>query len=225
LGEEGSDGDWHEGVGGGRLAVYVWGKYMAVTGDWEEEEAAEKGEGEGEGGQGGCEDFSVVDADGSGFITILELGEAMRRFDTRVSDTEVESRFQEMDKDRDGHVTREEFLAWRYLHGFEDMDTDASGAISREELWSAMSRVDPHVSAEEANLLFTALDADGDGSVSREEFVVWQSRKFQREQWGIDKDPGEGRGEGGHCAYDTVQDEDDDWDIDYLRCGNTLATH
>ena len=40
-----------------------------------------------------------------------ELGEAMRRIDPRVSQTEVELRFHEMDKDRDGYATREEFVA------------------------------------------------------------------------------------------------------------------
>ena len=41
-----------------------------------------------------------------------ELGEAMRRIDPRVSQAEVELRFHEMDRDRDGYVTREEFVAW-----------------------------------------------------------------------------------------------------------------
>ena len=41
-----------------------------------------------------------------------ELGEAMRRIDPRVSQAEVELRFHEMDKDRDGYVTREEFVAF-----------------------------------------------------------------------------------------------------------------
>jgi hypothetical protein len=47
--------------------------------------------------------------------------------------------------------------------------------------------------------------------------MAWQTHKSQPEPLGDDRDPGSLGGGGSHGAYATVQDEDDEWDIDYLR--------
>ena len=55
-------------------------------------------------------DFADLDVDNSGDVSIQELRAAMHRENPRVSEADVQRRFEEMDLNRDGGVTRAEFL-------------------------------------------------------------------------------------------------------------------
>ena len=127
--------------------------------------------------------FERLDQDGDGVVTSDEVPDGQKeRFDRILS---------RGDQDRDGRLTREEFMA--SLEGaqsrqgqgrggragrnfdpgrmFERMDTNGDGKITRDEL------------PEQAPPMFERMDSDGDGAITREEISNFR--------------PGGGRGQGG----------------------------
>ena len=105
-------------------------------------------------------DFSQIDADGNGEVTVAEL-QAMQT-----------ARFGEIDADGDGAVTKAEILAHaestedvrrerRVTRMMERLDANDDGSLSAEEL---TGRRDPA-------RLVERLDADGNGTLSQEEMA------------------------------------------------------
>jgi hypothetical protein len=82
-----------------------------------------------------------------------------------------ERRFQDLDKNRDGKVSLEEYLAFfgadhpqrrQFLeYEFRKYDRNADGFITREEHWAPVSLADE----------FRALDKNQDGRISPDEFL------------------------------------------------------
>ena len=92
-------------------------------------------------------------------------------------------KFDRMDTDRDGKVTREEFerayqtRARRALDRFRALDTDRDGTLSRQEFMQE---------APQGQSAFSALDRNKDGRISQEEY----QRMIQRYYWSdLDKSP------------------------------------
>ncbi|WP_223420733.1 EF-hand domain-containing protein [Tateyamaria pelophila] len=100
-------------------------------------------------------DFSILDMDGNGEITIEEM------------QASAQSRFDEVDTDGDGFVSQAELAAHSNARAAERaermisrMDADDDGKLSPEEM---MHRRNPE-------RFFSRMDTDDSGSISAEEF-------------------------------------------------------
>ena len=151
-----------------------------------------------------AEHFAAIDKDGNGLVSREEL-KAWR--DARRA--ERGSRFfEECDKNKDGGLSKEEFLACRPkgAEKFAKMDKDGNGMISQEEFsaWHDARRgegrhgrpfeecdknKDGLLSKEEVQAClprltdkFAEVDKDGNGQISREELKAWHdARRGERE--------------------------------------------
>jgi Ca2+-binding EF-hand superfamily protein len=97
---------------------------------------------------------------------------------TKQAGKQVAQKFQAMDKDGDGKISRSEFPGPRAR--FDQLDKDSDGYLTREELAGAIQAKNKAKSAAnkkgEGNLAeallerFRAIDKNGDGRLSRDEF-------------------------------------------------------
>merc|ERR1719409_1934025 len=115
-----------------------------------------------------AEDFAAIDTDSSGTITIDELRASMKRENPAVTEAQVHRRWAAMDFNKDGSVSRKEFVQ---AEDFAAIDTDSSGTITFNELREAMKRENPAVTEAQVQRRWAAMDFNKDGSVSRKEFV------------------------------------------------------
>ena len=120
-------------------------------------------------------EFDAIDTDASGGISLDELRAAMKRDDRNVTEAEVQRRWAELDFNRDGNVSRKE---WVQAAEFAAMDTDKSGDITIDELRAAMKRDNPFVMEHEVRRKFLEMDLDGDGVISRREYGVAQEFSY-----------------------------------------------
>lgn len=81
------------------------------------------------------------------------------------------------DKDNDGVITREEFVAARATL-FPGFDADGSGDLSKDEFVKAMAG--PAGSEFRARMAFGRVDANGDGKVTLEEWNAIPPRAFDK---------------------------------------------
>ena len=150
-----------------------------------------------------AEHFTAIDKDGNGLVSHEELkawrdarrAERGRRF------------FEECDKNKDGALSKEEFLACKPkgAEKFAKMDKDGNGMVSQEEFtaWHDSRRgegrhrspfeecdknKDGLLSKEEVQACmprlagkFAEIDKDGNGQLSREELKAWHARRGERE--------------------------------------------
>lgn len=118
--------------------------------------------------------FRQADRDGDGAVSKQEA---------RLHAPDVLRKFDRMDANRDGKVTREEFdrafetRAKRELDRFHALDTNRDGTLSRQEFLKE---------APQGQSAFSALDRNKDGRISQEEY----QRMIQRHYWSdLDKSP------------------------------------
>ena len=112
--------------------------------------------------------FNNIDTDKSGTITIDELRAAMKRENPAVTEAQVQKRRAAMDFNKDGSVSRKEFVQ---AEDFAAIDTDSSGTITIDELRAAMKRENPAVTEAQVIARFTSLDVNRDGSLSQAEYM------------------------------------------------------
>ena len=122
--------------------------------------------------------FSVFDADGSGAISVEELGSVMRSLGQSPNPTELRDLIKEVDLDRSGSIDFAEFQTLmisrqgdqqsRLKLAFSVFDKDNSGRITADEMRSVMSQFG--LSDAELDEMVKEVDEDGDGSIGFEEF-------------------------------------------------------
>merc|ERR1712100_158101 len=134
------------------------------------------------------ESFDIFDTDGSGEIDAPELRELLRAFGQNATDEEVQKMIDEVDIDKTGTITFDEFVVMIVLRmedammsdqaqvrqAFDVFDMDKTGLITTTELQRALNkRVNGgYITAKEADDMIKAADKDGDGAVDFEEFVA-----------------------------------------------------
>ena len=112
--------------------------------------------------------FNNIDTDKSGTITIDELRAAMKRENPAVTEAQVQKRWAAMDFNKDGSVSRKEFVQ---AEDFAAIDTDSSGTITIDELRAAMKRENRAVTEAQVIARFASLDVNRDGSLSQAEYM------------------------------------------------------
>ncbi len=124
------------------------------------------------------EGFQVFDADGSGVISVEELGHVMRSLGQSPNETELRDMIKEVDVDLSGSIDFEEFKALivskqgdrksRLKLAFSVFDEDGSGQITANELRSVMRQFG--LTDKELDEIVKEVDHDGDASIDFEEF-------------------------------------------------------
>mmetsp|Transcript_9810 Transcript_9810/g.20818 ORF Transcript_9810/g.20818 Transcript_9810/m.20818 type:complete len:153 (-) Transcript_9810:278-736(-) len=127
--------------------------------------------------------FKMFDKDGSGDISVDELGTVMRNLGQFPSDTELRSMMDETDTDGNGVIDFDEFLAMVQrqmvaqasepdigLEAFRVFDKNGDGYISADELRQIMASLGETLTDEEVEMMIDEADVDGDGQISYKEF-------------------------------------------------------
>eukprot|EP01060_Flectonema_neradi_P023741 TRINITY_DN3206_c0_g1_i1.p2 TRINITY_DN3206_c0_g1~~TRINITY_DN3206_c0_g1_i1.p2 ORF type:complete len:150 (+),score=44.22 TRINITY_DN3206_c0_g1_i1:1403-1852(+) len=126
--------------------------------------------------------FSLFDADGSGTISVEELGEVLRSVGQNCSDDEIKGLLTEADMDDDGVIDFPEFLTLvvekmersdndvDMRDTFQFYDINGTGLITPSNLQYAMGKLGLRMTAEEADEMIREADLDGDGKISFDEF-------------------------------------------------------
>src|SRR5262245_52391251 len=119
--------------------------------------------------------FERFDRDGDGVVTRAEAA-APRQEPSRAR---FEARFSELDRDRDGWLSRWESRL--QARRFARIDRDADGRLSRAELWGSVQRSRPGAPGKDAALpLLWKRDLDADGRVTRAEVERVAEQRFRR---------------------------------------------
>ncbi|CAJ2631498.1 unnamed protein product [Trifolium pratense] len=129
------------------------------------------------------EDFSHLDKNGDGCITIEELGTAMRSLGENPTLEELQIMVNEVDTDGNGTIEFGEFLNFmarkmketeaedELKEAFWVFDKDKDGYISPNELRSVLRIIGEKVTEEELEQMIKTADLDGDGLIDYQEFV------------------------------------------------------
>ena len=92
----------------------------------------------------------------------------MKRENPAVTEAQVQRRWAAMDFNKDGSVSRKEFVQ---AEDFAAIDTDSSGTITIDELRAAMKRENRAVTEAQVIARFASLDVNRDGSLSQAEYM------------------------------------------------------
>ncbi|KAL9125382.1 MAG: hypothetical protein Q9217_005405 [Psora testacea] len=121
--------------------------------------------------------FALFDDNGDGEITAAELGSVMRSLGLKPSDTELQDLMNEIDVDRSGTISFEEFstiMAQKVKQSdsdaelkaaFEVFDKDGNGTISAEELRNLMKSIGEDLTDQDIEEMVKEADKDGDGNI------------------------------------------------------------
>jgi Ca2+-binding EF-hand superfamily protein len=105
-------------------------------------------------------------------MNLDDLRKSILAEDPTLTEKQVKSILDLMDRDKDGRVSKKEFLHRYCLNKsrFTKADTDKSGVLSFVELRAFMLSEDETTSEEDLKLFFERMDRDKDGSVKQSEF-------------------------------------------------------
>jgi Ca2+-binding EF-hand superfamily protein len=86
-----------------------------------------------------------------------------------------------MDKDRNGSVSRDEFMQFM-SQAFDRFDLNKSGALESGEtnIWSAFGIRTRAAASSDAQQLLCMMDSDKNGAVTKDEFLRFMSQAFNR---------------------------------------------
>jgi len=133
--------------------------------------------------------FDILDDDKDGSLSLSEIQTVLFGSFVMASISEVEELMNNIDTDKDGKITYEEFEAFAIRKGlvpvsadvvsedlrdaFEVLDTDKSGFIDVEEFKKFMTNFGEKLSDEETEKLIKQADTNGDGVIDYKEFVAF----------------------------------------------------
>jgi len=135
------------------------------------------------------EAFNLFDQDGDGKVTTQELGEVMKNLGQNPTDEELRDMINELDRDGNGTVEFNEFLAHitakqteaddedEMQQAFKVFDKDGNGFIAPDELRQVMSSLGESLTDEEVEEMIKEADTDGDGQINYMEFVKMMKAK------------------------------------------------
>jgi len=124
--------------------------------------------------------FACFDKDSSGSVTTAELGLVLKTMNKHFSDAELKRIVREFDRNGDGQIDFDEFLAMMNTHdrqgvdelkqAFDVFDKDGDGVISAKELEVAMKALGENIDRSTIDLMIESVDTDKSGFIDFEEF-------------------------------------------------------
>ncbi|GKV38630.1 hypothetical protein SLEP1_g55523 [Rubroshorea leprosula] len=124
--------------------------------------------------------FKTYDKNGDGKISFDELKEIHAALGWNQSAEEVRKAMAEMDKDGDGFIDQEEFIAFNkesssnenqeLKQAFDMYDLDGDGVITANELHSVLRKLGGKCTLSDCKKMISQVDKNGDGKVNFEEF-------------------------------------------------------
>jgi len=141
--------------------------------------------------------FSVYDQDNDGNLTLYEISGVLHKLGTSPSIPELRAMIREVDKDKNGLVSKHEFLrtmALRSSHSskiteeqidsaFKAFDTDKDGFISKKELESCFKKLDLKPSHYHLRKMLREADVNRDGRISHKEFRKVMKKQSDSNSW------------------------------------------
>jgi Ca2+-binding EF-hand superfamily protein len=139
--------------------------------------------------------FDALDTDKSGRITGAEFQALLARLGNDMTDEGFYRMMAILDTDRDGYVTRDEFLSWYASQAESDslslkerakdlfglFDQNKSGEITIGELKSKLDALQMGFSVDEVGAIVNELDHDRNGAVGEEEFEKMLKKYYPKE--------------------------------------------
>ena len=129
------------------------------------------------------EDFARFDKDGSGSITINELGSVYKELGHDFSEEELSDMMKTIDFNEDGYITFQEFLSLykknvlidvqeqKTREAFRICDCDGNEFVTFDELKIVMKHVGEHLTDHQVVDLLKEFDFDDDDKINIEEFI------------------------------------------------------
>ncbi|KAE8718725.1 PfkB-like carbohydrate kinase family protein [Hibiscus syriacus] len=127
--------------------------------------------------------FNKLDKNGDGMICRDELKLALSTLDSESSSDEIDKIMMEMDKDGNGYIDLDEFIAFDGIAGDENQmsskelkdafnlyDLDKNGLISASELHAVLKKLGEQFSLSHCQRMISKFDENGDGNVDFQEF-------------------------------------------------------
>mmetsp|Transcript_13489 Transcript_13489/g.17475 ORF Transcript_13489/g.17475 Transcript_13489/m.17475 type:complete len:662 (+) Transcript_13489:20-2005(+) len=151
--------------------------------------------------------FDMFDTDGGGFIDKSEFKEVMSSLGVTLTDEEASEKLKILDKDKDGTISKEEFVAWQIVtmrdsssrnessiedlvdQLFELFDTPddrgnkGDGVITVEEFKEGLDKFGAGLTDEEVANLLQELDDDHDGTIDKKEFSDMLEKYAEAEKY------------------------------------------
>jgi len=127
--------------------------------------------------------FKEADSDASGFLTVKELSDVLRKKGYKGTDTEIRNMFRSVDSSGDNKISMEEYLvamgevpprdhkAASMRAVFREFDLNGDGSIDRKELDEVFRQMGQSLSPEEVNRIISMADSDRSGTLNYEEFI------------------------------------------------------
>ena len=131
--------------------------------------------------------FEMFDTDGSGAISVDELGKALSALGQQYTTAELQKMIAAVDNDQNGEIQLDEFMnlmasrmspadAEKELReAFIMFDSDGSGFIDAKELQGVMEKLGQPMNMDEIKQMLDDADDDGDGLISFQEFKEMMS--------------------------------------------------
>jgi len=129
------------------------------------------------------EAFSLFNRAGDGFITMKELGQAMRCLGHNPTEAELGDMINEVDLDGNGLIDFPEFLLMmsrknkevdvegEIKEAFKAMNKTGNGRLTKDELKTVLTAFGEKLTDEEINEMMEEADLDKDGGLKYDEFV------------------------------------------------------
>jgi len=119
--------------------------------------------------------FDQADKDGDGKLDMNEWFDVLKEIGAEVSRDEVETLFNERDRDRDGSLSFQEFMGQetQMEKAFRMMDKDGDGYVTKTEF----KKVCKNLTKEQVEAAFNKFDAAGNGKLNYIEFCDMMNRR------------------------------------------------
>lgn len=139
--------------------------------------------------------FDMCDADGDGFIEHEELRQLVVRLGGPTSDDTLQKAIEALDENKDGKISKEEFLKWyaenaadddltdheRAVELFSMFDDDGDKEITIGEFKRKVDAMNAGLSVDDVGAIIHELDTDGSGTIGVHEFEILVQRYYPKE--------------------------------------------